>query len=252
MTTILPALAERCAQPELQTLPKYARIVAAIQGAIADGVARPGDRIPTEADFAKALPFALGTVQKALNELVDMGVLSRHRKTGTFVRDNIAQLDDFSRFNFERADGSAVDNVKTRVREISRVAGTGRWSDILGESADGYVRLVRSDRIDDAFDCHVETHLRADAFGSLLNTSPADLAGKNIRTVLQRDFQIAIARTDVSIASARDAAHVRHALGLSKRDMLFELETTGTDQRGVVQFLQTNYFPDTGYRVRIF
>jgi GntR family transcriptional regulator len=249
---ILSDLAARCARPELQTLPKYARLVSALQDAIADGSALPGDRLPTETAITQAVPYALGTVQKALNELVDQGVLSRHRKTGTFVRDTAAQLDDISRFNFERPDGAAVKTVKTRIDGIELAEAPGRWTDELGDCEQGYIRISRHDRIDDAFTCYVETHLRADLFGDLLDAAPDSLAGRNIRTILRHDYRIGIVRTEVAVGSTRTADRALGNLGLSAGNLLLELETVGMNRSDEAQFLQTNYFPETDYRVRVY
>ena len=98
MQTLLLDLAKRCRQTAASDRPKYRRVMTAIKDEIESGVVGPGDRIPTEKDIASALPFALGTVQKALTGLVAQGLLRRNRRSGTFVSDTARPIDDLSQF----------------------------------------------------------------------------------------------------------------------------------------------------------
>ncbi|WP_367646758.1 GntR family transcriptional regulator [Ruegeria arenilitoris] len=47
---------------------------------------KPGDRLPRDADFADTLNCARSTVQRAMQDLVDSGLIERRRKGGTHVR----------------------------------------------------------------------------------------------------------------------------------------------------------------------
>ena len=40
---------------------------------------KPGDRLPAETAMVRAMPFSLGTVQRALGKLVEDGVVERRR-----------------------------------------------------------------------------------------------------------------------------------------------------------------------------
>lgn len=252
MNDILSSLALRCADPDLGGFPKYARLVAAIKGAIADGALETGERLPTENEFTDAVPYSLGTVQKALKELVDLGVLSRSRKTGTFLRDPAPLLDDLSRYNFERPDGTPVRDVRTRIFDISEIRHSGRWEHPMGKCRNGFVRVSRLDRIDENFTCYVETHLRADRFSGMLSLTTADLEGKNVRTFLNQRYGIETVKTDISVGSAAETAGANRHLSLTAGTSLQSIESIGRDRAGKALFFQTNYYPDTGYRVRIF
>ena len=92
MDILLAEVAKRCDQTAASDRPKYRRLMSALQDTIKSGIVEPGDRIPTEKDIASALPFALGTVQKALNGLVAQGLLRRNRRSGTFVSETARPL----------------------------------------------------------------------------------------------------------------------------------------------------------------
>ena len=46
-----------------------------------------GDRVPTEAELIKATELSAGTVQRALRDLTDEGVLRRQQGSGSFTRE---------------------------------------------------------------------------------------------------------------------------------------------------------------------
>ena len=46
----------------------------------------PDEAIPAESGLAEAYGVSLGTMRKALQQLVDEGLLERHQGSGTFVR----------------------------------------------------------------------------------------------------------------------------------------------------------------------
>ncbi len=58
---------------------------------IAGRVWRPGDFIPHEAELAREFGCARGTVNRALREMADEGILDRRRKAGTRVAANPAR-----------------------------------------------------------------------------------------------------------------------------------------------------------------
>jgi len=79
--------------PRLQS---WTAIVEEVTRRIADGVWAPGALIPNESDLAKEFGCSRTTVNRALRDLADKGVLDRRRKAGTRVRtlpDSQARLD---------------------------------------------------------------------------------------------------------------------------------------------------------------
>ena len=69
-----------------QRLPRYQRLRDDLAGRINRRELRPGDLIPSEAELAARHGVAIGTVRKAIDQLVADGVLERQQGRGTFVR----------------------------------------------------------------------------------------------------------------------------------------------------------------------
>ena len=65
--------------------PIFQQIVEGIQSAIAAGVYKPGERVPSTRDLALKLKVNANTVQRAYEELVRSGVLVSMRNRGKVV-----------------------------------------------------------------------------------------------------------------------------------------------------------------------
>ena len=66
--------------------PAYAQLVRILRRQIAAGVFRPGDRLPSEAQLCERYGVSPMTVRRAINILVDQGVVIAEQGRGTFVR----------------------------------------------------------------------------------------------------------------------------------------------------------------------
>ncbi len=244
-------IVRRCAGDPDPATPKYRRLMNAVEDALSEGQLRPGERLPTEVEFANAVPFSLGTVQKALNGLVDRGLLFRSRRNGTFVADATKPLDDMSRFAFMRPDGSLVADVSTRMVECVPATVGRRLEHILEPSAGGYIRIVRIDTVDRAFACCSETHLSLDRFPDIASAPLEALSGRNLRPLLARRYGVSTARLEFATHANVLPARATLLLGLKPGAAGLELEITGRTASGEALFVQTLHIPASEYRVRI-
>src|SRR5687767_2411897 len=94
LSQVLPPLDESSAQPLYQQLQR------SLRGAIENGIIGPDDALPPERDLADMLSVSRITVRKAIDELVEEGLLVRKQGSGTFVSNrvekNFAKLTSFS------------------------------------------------------------------------------------------------------------------------------------------------------------
>src|SRR4029453_7321489 len=74
-------------------LPKYVQLREALCAAIKAGHWEPGARLPSDNDLTRLTRYSLGTVQRALRELADGGVVVRNQGSGTYVSDSGAAID---------------------------------------------------------------------------------------------------------------------------------------------------------------
>ena len=65
--------------------PKYRRILDDLRGAIESGSLKPGDKLQTEAELGRLYQASRITVARAVNELMQQGLVSRRAGSGTHV-----------------------------------------------------------------------------------------------------------------------------------------------------------------------
>lgn len=65
--------------------PRYAQLVHILQGLIASGELRPGDRLPSEAQLCRQHRVSPMTVRRAINILSQLGMVVTSQGRGTFV-----------------------------------------------------------------------------------------------------------------------------------------------------------------------
>ncbi len=78
-------------------VPFYRQIIEQVKFAIARGVLRPGDRLPTVRQMAVDLSINPNTVIRAYRELEIEGVLETQQGSGTFVGRQQPQVDELER-----------------------------------------------------------------------------------------------------------------------------------------------------------
>ena len=71
--------------------PLYRQIKRAIADPILSGTVAPGTRLPSEEAFTRIFDTSRMTVNRALQMLADVGLVTRHRRNGTFVATRIAE-----------------------------------------------------------------------------------------------------------------------------------------------------------------
>lgn len=85
---------------ETSAMPIYLQLTGAIKSAVSEGRLRPGDILPSERLLVDQLSIARGTARKALQLLLEEGVLVRKQGSGTFVAPHVRQslplLESFS------------------------------------------------------------------------------------------------------------------------------------------------------------
>lgn len=155
---------------------------------IETGQWRPGSQLPSEEQLAKRTGASLGTVQRALRNLVELGVVERQHGRGTFVAGSRAPEHHLRTFRFRADGGEQLLPVYFNVLDIELVGDTGPWSGFLKVGADGAVRIRRLASINGEFDAFSEVYLPGKRFSEIAGLKPAALDGVSIRDFLAERF----------------------------------------------------------------
>lgn len=73
--------------------PRYAQLRRRLQAAIAEGVLAPAASLPPERELAEITGLSRVTVRKAMQDLVDKGVIIQRQGSGSFVREQPARVE---------------------------------------------------------------------------------------------------------------------------------------------------------------
>jgi DNA-binding GntR family transcriptional regulator len=99
--------------------PAYAQLAGILRQSMAAGILRPGDQLPSEAQLVERYQVSPMTVRRAINILVDQGVVVAEQGRGTFVKPVAMgaatfQLGQFQNL-FSASEHTTVNMLETRI-----------------------------------------------------------------------------------------------------------------------------------------
>lgn len=179
-----------------EDLPKHERLRQAIRASIFDGYWSPGAKLPTESEWAKETPCSLGTVQRALRNLVDDGLILRRRGSGTTVATLSTQIQEPWHFLFRKAGDDKGDLVPVFTRVIDRTVSpeTGPWSDKIDQKGHDVVRIDRIVTVDQALEVYAVFRAIAGRFPELVEPPISELDGANLHEVMAAHHHMPVHR----------------------------------------------------------
>jgi len=212
---------------------KYARIVAQIEHAIADGELEPGDRLASERELAVQHAVSRMTVRRALQTLEERGLLRRAigRNGGSFVAQPklVRDLGTFS--------GLSAQLRRQGVEAGARI--------VTAEEHDGMIEIVRV-RLADGEPLALErSSFPADRFAGLLELN---LAG-SLYDLLDEHFGAAPVRAVEHIEPVLAGVEDADALGIAVGAPLMLVDREAFDAGGLLVESARDVF--RGDRVRI-
>jgi DNA-binding GntR family transcriptional regulator len=172
---------------------KRSALRTAIVYAINSGDLVAGQRLPPETILAESLGVSVGTVQAALGQVQDLGLIERRRGDGTRVRQGHGEFGPgvwhFRMYNLATGEPARIIHQEI---EITSTDTSGPWSDHLGVGKD-YTAIRRSIELTGGLRIGAEMMLDAD-FVSARSISPGSLRLANLRTVLEEKLQVTTMR----------------------------------------------------------
>lgn len=225
-------------------MPKYVHFSQLIMTLIDEGTLKPGDKLPSETDLAKALPVSLGTVQKALTLLAQRRIINRKPGYGTFVEGKPAILREHYVYRFLEPDQNTALRVYTRVTAIERIEAKGPWSDFLGAD-EFYIRIDRTIDIGGAFLVASRFYIRGPAFAPVLTVRHASLDGVHLGSFLRERFGTSTQRVVERLHCAPFPADICRTLGLPANQLGLVRHICALRDRNRPISFQNVYVPPT-------
>ena len=179
-------------QSEKTGLPKYQRVINAVIEAIRQGVWEPGDRLPAEEELVQLTPFSLGTVQRALRDLVDQGLVVRRHGLGSFVTSSPRRLENPWHCRFVADDGVETVPVYSKAIRRELVSHIGPWSQYLSAEDTTVIRLDRIINIADEFNIFSRFYGGSMLLKVLWDIPMEHLHGANVKKMIAAQCQLPI------------------------------------------------------------
>lgn len=218
----------------------------ALSAAMHDGLLKPGDPLPPEVELTKILGVSLGTVQAALRQLQETGVIVRRRGDGSRVASTEPLHTSIWHFRFVRLrDGTPLHQVAEYIA-IETIKETGMWSAFLGDKP-AYLRISRRYAARDCAPFGAEMYLDPQLVPGLATVDPDEFKMVNIRTQLEARYGIVVRGTRQLVQLAKLGDTTAKRLGLKPRQQVFEIHasTFGPAQHPI--YFQRIFVPASDY-----
>jgi GntR family transcriptional regulator len=218
-------LMDRYARQVVPGLAKYAQLRETLSAAIRGGHWKPGSQLPPERELARLTRFSLGTVQRALRDLADEGVLVRTQGSGTYVAEGRAGIDAPLYLRFLGGEGEPrFLPLFPKVLSRKRIAERGPWSEWLRQAAGDVVRITRRISVNGEFNLYNHFYFRADAFPGIAAAPLATLDGANLKQLLGGESNLPVTEMRQRVSFVKFAQEAAEAVGVKPgtRGMLLE------------------------------
>jgi DNA-binding GntR family transcriptional regulator len=222
-------------------LPLYHELASKIEEAILGHDIPPGSRLEDESSLSVRLGVSRPTLRRAIQELVDKGLLVRRRGIGTqFVpRTALSRKLELTSLWEDLARGG--NKPSTRILDLGIVSATAPIAEALGVDAGSPVLHLRRLRLTNDTPLAILENFLPEAFVDLTR---ADLADRGLYEVLtRRGVTIRVAHQSIGAVAATTAD--AHLLGLKKGEPLLSMSRTAFDSGGRATETGTHlYRPD--------
>lgn len=207
-------------------LPAYVRLRDILSSRIAQGEWTPETQIPSEGRLAREFNVSVGTVRKAVDGLVDEGLLERRQGSGTYLRGPSFNATLFRFFPMRESDGSAPSIPSSQLILRSRAKAPQAAAAALG--TEDVIKIVRLRSLSDQPVLFEEIYIptaRFEGFEALAESA----LGPLLYPLYFEHFGVLVKRAtdEVFFGTANDA--VAQQLRIQAGDPLAIIERTAFD-----------------------
>jgi DNA-binding GntR family transcriptional regulator len=237
-TVVLPI--EQLLQPTTRSSPLWVRLAQGLEQAISSGALAPGARLENEVSMSERLSLSRPTVRRAIQELVDKGLLVRRRGVGTqVVHGSVARQIDLTSLHDDLERTGRVPS--TRVLEVTLASATPVIAEQLGLASNSRVLKIRRVRYADAVPIAVLENYLPESFADITAETLNDVGlyhelrarGATLRVARQR------------IGARRATLDEGHLLDIGRGAPVLTMDRTAYDAGGAaVEYGHHCYRPD--------
>lgn len=234
----------------IMNLPKYAQLREGMIAAIEDGYWKPGEQLPNESTLAAELPYSLGTVQKALRELVQARVIVRRHGFGTFVAEKKGPMDSPMHMRFQDDNGNELPVYPTIVGVESTNFAADETS-ILGTGVRQLTRVDRVFRICEDLACFSHFYVDSERFPFFASEELKAMEASNFKGQIHRRYNVAIGKVQQFLRWHEAPAQVADYLRIETGSPVTVLEFLALGINDKPLYFQKAFVPFNRYRLSL-
>lgn len=212
-------------------IPLYHQLKTYVRSQIAQGLWKPGDRIPSESEIGEAFKISRTTVRQALGELENEGVLLRKHGVGTFVAwPNIEKrATKLTGFTTDMRSRGLKPSSKMLHRQ--RMPATPEVASGLNIQENEPVVMIKRLRLADDEPMGIDTvYYPADKYIGLLEE---DLENNSLYELMAEKYDTQPARSELQLRAVECSIEDARDLGIRRGSPLLQLVRTTYDQNNV-------------------
>jgi GntR family transcriptional regulator len=231
-------------------LPAYYRVQEALRGKIEDGQWKPGEAIPSERLITEEYKISVGTVKKALGNLVAEGYLCRVQGKGTFVGKSILRQESLRYYRFVKEFGHDMANLQVRLLGIREVMGFDPANRFLRIKADqALFEMKRLFSLDEKPVVHAVSYIPKSMFRDFEKISASRLDNSTFYEVIEKDYGLPTIRNQELFGSALADAKTAGVLKIGKGEPVLTIEMLSYTYRNMPYEYRLSYCVTSGYRI---
>ena len=242
-------LQEKFGADTLTKTPKHVRLAEALSRAVTEGVVGEGDKLPSESELTRMTPFSLGTVQKALKNLMADGLVARKPGVGTIVRRFRHSMTQPLHCRFSH-NGGAFLKVYPAILSRSRICEKGRWNDVLGENA-SILRIVRRIMIGDFFPVITRFYVDAERYPLFAKQSARKLEAQNFKMLMAEQNGGPITRVENQLSFRPAPDELATHLDVAPGEVLLQIKAIAKTGSGQTLYYQEIFIPQNDLELSI-
>ncbi|NLX70494.1 MAG: GntR family transcriptional regulator [Clostridiales bacterium] len=225
-------------------IPLYYQLKQQIIREITNNRLKPGDSIPTEEEFSRALNISRPTIRQALGELVNEGYIYRLKGKGTFV--SPPKIDELF---FQKLESFNDEMIKkglkpsTRVLDLNVIPGIARINEMLNiPLEEKLVYLFRLRFANDEPIVYVETYLPYKDCPGIIEE---DFTRGSLYRILEEKYNKRIVRATRKIEAVNASKEDAKLLGIKNNDAILFVRTVAYDWYGTpTEYSEARYRGD--------
>lgn len=212
-------------------LARYLQVSDALHQRILEGEWKPGDTIPAESVLAEEYGVALGTMRKAIQQLMNNGLLERQHGVGTFVRRADFNKSLFRFFRFSDDSGERI-IPESRILHLKVTQAPTEPANKLGISTEDNVIWISRLRLIKGQPVQIEDiWLPLPKFNALLEIDPSEFPAL-LYPLYEQQCGLAVVSAKEELMVEKVSPEHARVLGIEPNDPVILIERITSDVTG--------------------